>query len=268
VAPTLGRASASLRARLPFKTVRWPSFWYDVLRVVDTVGRFPELWSAPDSREADRTAIAELAACLIAYNMDSEGRVTPRRVHRGYEAFSFGVKDAPSAFATAQVLAGPLTGPRRAHRSGRCESLTSSKGGTDAHAPARALGGAVPGPRDSGSTRSGGSILTPSLGHREPHVSRSSPMWWAGGNSSRCRFVLAARIPAATIGATRARQAPLARRWRCMRGLLMVVRCDFVDRSRGHSAVAKRSGLRPSRGMTPEAYGDGRPRAVRAVRHR
>lgn len=87
-----------------FKSVRWPGFWYDVFSVLDAVGRFPELWSGPRARPQDRQAIAELAACLIEYNVDPDGRVTPRRTYPGFERFSFGRKNAPSPFATARTM--------------------------------------------------------------------------------------------------------------------------------------------------------------------
>jgi hypothetical protein len=88
-----------------FKTVKWPPFWYGALWVLDTVGRYPELWLGNSTRPEDRAAIAELCACLIAYNIGPDGRVTPRSCYRGFEAFSFGQKKDPSPFATARVLA-------------------------------------------------------------------------------------------------------------------------------------------------------------------
>ena len=87
-----------------FKSVKWPNLWYDVLWVVETIGRFPELWTGEAARAEDRMAIAELAACLIAYNIDEDGHVVPRRTYRGFERFSFGQKKVPSPFATARVL--------------------------------------------------------------------------------------------------------------------------------------------------------------------
>jgi hypothetical protein len=88
-----------------FKTVKWPPTWYGVANVLDALGRFRELWRAQDADPADRTALAELAACLLAYNFDQRGRVTPGSVYRGFEDFSFGQKQQPSAFATAHLLA-------------------------------------------------------------------------------------------------------------------------------------------------------------------
>lgn len=87
-----------------FKTVKWPAFWYSSLAVLDAVGRYRELWDGPDAREEDRRSVAELAACLVAYNLDTEGRVTPSSCYRGFERFSFGQKLLPSPFATALLL--------------------------------------------------------------------------------------------------------------------------------------------------------------------
>ena len=87
-----------------FKSIKWPNFWYDVLWVLETVGRYPEIWRGPRARSEDRRSVTELAACLIAYNFDPDGTVTPRRVYRGFEDFSFGQKRYPSPFATARSL--------------------------------------------------------------------------------------------------------------------------------------------------------------------
>lgn len=115
-----------------FKTVKWPAFWYGVLPVVETLGRFPALWSAPDAREEDRRALAELAACLIAYNTGEGGRVTPRRAYRGFESLSLGQKREPSPIATALLLAAivPLEDMAGEIASVDVASLPSSKGGS------------------------------------------------------------------------------------------------------------------------------------------
>lgn len=254
-----------------FKTVRWPSFWYDALRVVDTVGRFPELWSGPDAREQDRVAIAELAACLIAYNMDSDGRVTPRRVHRGYEGFSFGNKDAASPFATAQVLAALARVSDLADLIAQVDvsSLASSKGGTDTPMPPAAapadqavcLAPAIP---VFDSDRVLARILTRQhLSSRwEPHSAESIVSDVVGLTATHPTMPmqsLAARMVGFDESALRTaldERHSLAR-WRCMRGLLMVLRRDFVPVV--HAATSRQVTKRArdfarSKGITPQAY--------------
>lgn len=98
-----------------FKTGKWPATWYSALTVLDALGRWPALWRGPGTRDADgtdgtalaadRRALTELAACLVAYTTDDDGRVVPRSVFRGFEQHSFGRKDGPSPFATAATLA-------------------------------------------------------------------------------------------------------------------------------------------------------------------
>jgi len=115
-----------------FKTVKWPAFWYGALAVVETLGRYPALWSGPDAREEDRRALAEVAACLIAYNTGEGGRVTPRRTYRGFETFSFGQKRVPSATATALLLSAlvPLESMAEEIAAVDVAGLPSSKGGS------------------------------------------------------------------------------------------------------------------------------------------
>ncbi|MCU0506041.1 MAG: hypothetical protein MUE82_09790, partial [Chloroflexi bacterium] len=120
-----------------FKTVKWPSFWYDVLRAVETLGAYPATWSGPDARPEDRRAMAELAACLVAYNVGADGTVTPRSAMRGFEAWSFGQKKVPSPFATARVAAvvRPLGDLADEIRAVDVATLGSSKGGTGTPRP-------------------------------------------------------------------------------------------------------------------------------------
>lgn len=92
-----------------FKRVKWPATWYNALTVLDALGRYPELWSPTrgfaDSLTADVRVLAEIAACLIAYNVDpATGTVRPRSCYQGFEEFSFGQKKRPSPYATARVL--------------------------------------------------------------------------------------------------------------------------------------------------------------------
>jgi hypothetical protein len=124
---------------LRFKTVKWPPTWYGVGNLLDALGRYPLLWRGPQADPADRQSLAELCACLVAYNFDQFGRVTPGAVYRGYGDFSFGQKREPSAFATAHLLAilrrfDDLTGEIGAVD---IFTLTSSKGGSGLARPPR-----------------------------------------------------------------------------------------------------------------------------------
>jgi hypothetical protein len=88
-----------------YKTVKWPTFWYGAFWALDTLGRFPELWKGATAEPDDRQALAEMLACLVAYNCDPSARVTPRSCYQGFEGFSFGQKKRPSPFATARLAA-------------------------------------------------------------------------------------------------------------------------------------------------------------------
>jgi hypothetical protein len=126
-----------------FKTVKWPPFWYGVMWVLDTIGRYPELWDvdAPTADPGDRRAVAELAACLMAYNLGPDGRVTPRSCYRGFDGFSIGQKKRPSPLATARVLAvlRRFEGLADEIESVDLLSLGSSKGGSGTAVGPRAL---------------------------------------------------------------------------------------------------------------------------------
>ena len=132
-----------------FKTVKWPPFWYSVLEVLDALSRFPALWKGPTARDQERRALAEMMACLVAYNVGPDGLVTPRSCYQGFESFSFGQKREPSAYATAVVCAvlrrlGPLAAQARVVDVTR---LGSSKGGSGKPMPpgTRTAGGTGPG---------------------------------------------------------------------------------------------------------------------------
>ena len=120
-----------------FKTVKWPPPWYRVYAVLDTLGRYPGLWRGEDVRPEDRRSMAELIAVLIAYNMTDDGRVVPRSTSRGFEAFSFGQKKEPSAFATARVLTvlHRLDDLAQEAQAIDVTSLSSSKGGAGVALP-------------------------------------------------------------------------------------------------------------------------------------
>lgn len=129
-----------------FKSVKWPNFWYDVLWVLETVSRFPALWTGPDARDRDRESIEEMAACLIAYNFDEDGFVTPRRTYRGFERFSFGQKRDLSPLATARALVplARLSTLAEGIAMVDVDALPSSKGGSGVPVPPRRAAPACP----------------------------------------------------------------------------------------------------------------------------
>lgn len=132
---------------MTFKTVKWPMSWYRSAAVLDALGRYPGLWDRPDSDRDDRRALAELAACVIGYNLTAQGRVVPRSTYRGFEAFSFGQKKRASEFATARLLAilHRVDGLAADALAVDLTWLTSSKGGSGrAVPPPTAAAGARP----------------------------------------------------------------------------------------------------------------------------
>ena len=114
-----------------FKTVKWPPTWYSSYGVVDTLGRFPELWRDDPAGPRAR-ALAEITACLLAYNVSPDGTVTPKSTYWGFERYSFGQKRHPSPFATALLLAAVRRVDELAPGVARVDvsALGSSKGGT------------------------------------------------------------------------------------------------------------------------------------------
>lgn len=254
-----------------FKTVRWPSFWYDVLGVVDAVGRFPELWNGPEAREEDRRAVAELAACLIAYNTDSQGRVKPRRVHRGYERFSFADKSAASPFATARVLAALVRVADLAEEIAAVdvESLASSTGGSGTVLPPEktapdAAVCTVPAIPVYDPGRVLARVLTRNhLGDSWEQQNADSVIYDVIGLTATDPLTpyrsLASRIPgfdAQGLESALDQRHSLVR-WRGMRGLLMVVRRDFVPVIHGATSrqvIRYARDFAQSRGVTAAVY--------------
>ncbi|MFH1834165.1 MAG: hypothetical protein ABH877_03990 [bacterium] len=113
--------------------------WHGAYQVVDTFGRLPEVWDGPDPAPETRASLAQIAACLLAYNVSSDATVTPLSTFRGFEDFSFGQKKGPSPLATALVWAAlkrlePLAGQIAAID---VMALGSSKGGTGTPLPPR-----------------------------------------------------------------------------------------------------------------------------------
>lgn len=84
-----------------FKRGKWPPTWYSALTVTDTLGRYPAIWDGPDVDPSDRSAMAEIAACLLAYTVSADGQVTPFSVYQGFGKHTFGQKKRPSDVAAA-----------------------------------------------------------------------------------------------------------------------------------------------------------------------
>jgi len=120
-----------------FKTAKWPVTWYGAYEVADVLGGYPEVLSGTGAGDGDVTALAEIAACLLAYNVAADGRVTPQSAFKGFEAHSFGQKKAPSPFATARVWAVLKRVEYLAPRIAAVDvlSLGSSKGGNGTPQP-------------------------------------------------------------------------------------------------------------------------------------
>ena len=125
-----------------FKAGKWPATWYcapcpnmygrrSPRTLLEALGPYPELWNGA-AAPADRRAVAELCACLIAYAVSPDGTVTPRSCYKGFEQHSFGQKKRPSPFATARVLAvlAPFADLAAEIRSVDPRALVSAKGGT------------------------------------------------------------------------------------------------------------------------------------------
>jgi hypothetical protein len=117
-----------------FKTVKWPPTWYGAYEITDALGRLPETWRRG---VADRVSLAEIAACLLAYNVAADGRVTPQSVFQGWDWLSLGQKKEPSPLATAMVWARLAALEGLAHEIAAVDvlALGSSKGGTGSPMP-------------------------------------------------------------------------------------------------------------------------------------
>jgi hypothetical protein len=117
-----------------FKTVKWPPTWYGAYEVVDALARLPETWR---TRPEDRASLAEIAACLLAYNVAADGRVTPLSAVKGGEWMSLGQKKEPSPTATAIVWARRAALTELADEIAAVDvmRLASSKGGSGTPMP-------------------------------------------------------------------------------------------------------------------------------------
>ena len=122
-----------------FKQVKWPPTWYGAYEVVDTLGRLPEVWDDPDAAPEARATLAQIAACLLAYNVSPGATVTPLSTFKGFEKYSFGQKKEPSPLASALVWAALKRLEPLAEQIAAIDvmALGSSKGGSGTPLPSR-----------------------------------------------------------------------------------------------------------------------------------
>jgi hypothetical protein len=124
-----------------FKQVKWPPTWYGSYEMVEVLGRLPEVWSGPDARDEDVQALAEVAACLLAYNVAADATVTPLSTFQGFEQYSFGQKKVASPLATALVWSALSRLAPIAARIAAVDvsALPSSKGGSGTPLPPKVV---------------------------------------------------------------------------------------------------------------------------------
>lgn len=117
-----------------FKTVKWPPTWYGAYEIVDVLGRLPDTWQ--DMPE-DRHSLAEIAACLLEYNVAADGRVTPLSAFRDFDELSVTDKKKPSPLATALLWSRLALLTQLAPEIAAIDVMTlgSSKGGTGTPQP-------------------------------------------------------------------------------------------------------------------------------------
>ncbi|MHB9003432.1 MAG: winged helix DNA-binding domain-containing protein [Coriobacteriia bacterium] len=268
-----------------FKSVKWPNFWYDVLWVLETVGRYPALWQGPDSRDEDRCAVAELAACLIAYNFDDTGRVTPARTYKGFSEFSFGRKKGPSPFATAQCLAALARLGDLAGEIARVDvaSLPGSLGGTGTPVPPR-TGASARGRKESKACPIPASEPNVSMHRAAAHVLARQHLY-ARGEGASIESVVADLVGLHNTVQTTPYVSLFSRlpgfakddldsalydrrslvRFRCMRGTVFTIRREMlptVFAATSFPVIRHARRYAEFRGVTREAYADLSPRIL------
>ena len=81
---------------------KWPPTWYDASAVLEALAACPSAWKGNRAAAADRQSVAEMVRAL-ASTFGPDGMVTPRSCFKGFEAYSYGQKKAPSPWATARL---------------------------------------------------------------------------------------------------------------------------------------------------------------------
>jgi hypothetical protein len=78
-----------------FRKLKYPFVWYDILHVVDVLGRFPFVHADPRFQEMVETITAQA---------DGNGRYTAGSMYRAWKGWSFADKKNPSPWLTFLVL--------------------------------------------------------------------------------------------------------------------------------------------------------------------
>jgi hypothetical protein len=77
------------------RKLKYPFVWYDVLQVMDVLGRFPFLHADPRFREMIET---------MTWQADDQGRYTASSMYRAWKRWPFADKKTPSPWLTFLVL--------------------------------------------------------------------------------------------------------------------------------------------------------------------
>lgn len=85
-----------------FVAGKWPPNWYDASEVLEALLPYPTVWKRKTAPMEDRQSVREIVLAL-ASTFDPDGFITPRSCYKGFEAYSFGQKKRPSAWATARI---------------------------------------------------------------------------------------------------------------------------------------------------------------------
>lgn len=78
-----------------FRKIKAPSFWYDIVNVLDTLSKFD--WVEPDERYGEMVEVVKSKA-------DHEGRYTPESEWKAWRGWDFGQKKQPSRWLTYVIL--------------------------------------------------------------------------------------------------------------------------------------------------------------------
>lgn len=81
---------------------KWPPTWYGASAVLEAIAPYPAAWKTAAAAACDRESALEIVRAL-ASTFGPDGMITPRSCFKGFEAWTFGQKKLPSAWATARL---------------------------------------------------------------------------------------------------------------------------------------------------------------------